>query len=169
MLPTLLPGDLVLLDHRAVTPRRGELVVFEPKRGGRYEVTGFSVKRVVAVEGDVVETRDHEVLVNGAALAHVDRPCAPGTADPGGGHCVLETLSADRSYGLVWHEARHEAWGPSTLGPGEVFVLGDNRDNSLDSRHLGLVQRSEVRGRVVAVWFSWGEGSVRWSRIGREL
>jgi len=169
MLPTLLPGDLVLIDHRAVTPRRGELIEYEPKPRRGYEATGFSVKRVVAVEGDVVETRDHEVLINGAALAHVVRPCAPGTADPEGGHCTQETLAADLSYGLVWHEARHEAWGPSTLGPGEIFVLGDNRDDSLDSRHLGPVQRSEVRGRVVTIWFSWGGGKVRWSRIGRKL
>jgi signal peptidase I len=173
MVPTLLPGDCLLVDHRASGPARGELILFRPERGSGVDVGMPWIKRVVAVAGDVVETRGHEVLVNGAPLVHIERPCAPGTPTPPGTRCMSETLSSGQSHGLLWKQARPEVWhvalGPRTLGPDEVFVLGDNRDDSIDSRHIGPIPRGAVMGRVVVVWFSWWEGKSRWSRIGLEL
>ena len=165
-LPNLLPGDLILIDRRAgQSIRRGDLIVLSRQTSEG----GFPVRRLVALPGDVVETRGHEVVVNGVPLSHSDVPCDPTKTGMGQGRCVAEALGAERPYVLLWSEARDERWGPKTLAPEEIFVLGDNRDDALDSRHLSPLAASEVSGRPVAIWFSWSNGRVRWSRIGREL
>jgi signal peptidase I len=171
MLPTLLPGDMILVDRRAGIPvRRGEVIVYRMKR---HDADGPEtwLKRGVAIEGDVVETRRHEVLINGTALQHVECPCAPDIPKHPGDECVTEQPAGSGSpYALLWSEFQYPGdWGPRTLERGEIFVLGDSRDNSLDSRQFGPIQESSVAGRALVVWFSWWDGRPRWSRIGHAL
>jgi signal peptidase I len=164
MLPTLIVGDQFLADHRAESLARGDVVLFHPPNGS---VTG--VKRIIAMEGDVVEVDGNEILINGVALAHADASCGAPPAQLAGGRCVSETLPSGRSYTLLWGGRWRPRYGPRTLEAGELFVLGDNRDNSMDSRDFGPLTRERIVGRALVVWLSWSDWRLHWSRIGREL
>jgi signal peptidase I len=130
MIPTLRPGDSVLVDklaYRHVAPRRGQLIVFRAPRNGVIEV-----KRVVAVAGDKVAIEDGALVVNGR------RPVEPYTTQ----------AAIDSVY-----------FGPVKVPAGAVFVLGDNRRDSTDSRSFGAVATGRVIGRVRArIWppAHWG-------------
>jgi len=160
MMPTLLIGDHILvskLDYGARVetpfgsspvrrlfglrrPQPGDVIVFIwPKDRSK-----DFVKRVVAVGGETIEVRDQRVLVDGKPR---DDPHA---------------TWVNRGQGLG------DPYGPYTVPPEHVFVLGDNRMQSYDSRFWGPVPLADVKGRVVEVYWSWGErGTVRWERVGR--
>lgn len=127
MSPTLADGDHVAVDRwsaRVTGWHRGDLVVVEAPAGSPEQ--GLLVKRVVALSGDVVALRDGVLTVN---RHPVDEPYA----DPD---------LVDSVY-----------FGPVRVPEGRVFVLGDNRRQSVDSRHFGAVPVPQLRGRVVAtVW-----------------
>ncbi len=131
--PTLLPGDLILANACAydlTVPFTGLRLarVADPRPGDFvvYRLPGFEpgavhVKRVVGVPGDVVELRRGRLIVNGSEVpAHAGRT-TPSTAD----------------------------FGPATIEPGHYFLLSDNVDRGLDSRHFGAVPRAAVTGKVV--------------------
>jgi signal peptidase I len=128
------------------------------------------VNRVIAVEGDTVETREDQVWVNGQELTHVPlgprQACSADTSETARGRCIEESLPQGRNYQLLLIERTAEPYGPRTLRPGELFVLGDNRNNSYDSRHFGPIRGDAVIGRAIVVWFSWWEGRPSPSRIG---
>lgn len=123
MAPTLRGGDRFLVD-KACVPGRGDLVVFvaPPEDQGK-----TFIKRVVALEGDVVRAGADGVEVNG-------RLAVQGRADP---------------------------FGPVTVPNGRLFVVGDNLQDSRDSRQFGTVEKAAIRGRVLYVF--WSD---TWSRIG---
>jgi signal peptidase I len=136
-------------------PQRGELVVFrypeDPSRS--------FLKRVIGLPGEAVEIRDKRVLIDGSPL---DEPYARFLEPP--------LRHDDPEYGRR-SESRGDNWGPMTVPPGEYFVLGDNRDNSRDSRYWGFVEQDDLLGRAALVYWSWDSsgGPVRWERIGRRL
>jgi signal peptidase I len=137
MAPGLSPGDRILVDKvglRYGLPARGEVVVFRAP-GDRRAL----VKRVIGVEGDRVEIHGGEVRVNGAALPRTPASDAPsGTEIERSGersYPILGTPPADRGEDGSW-----------VIPPGHVFLLGDNRSATLDSRHLGPVSRSGIIG-----------------------
>jgi signal peptidase I len=167
MLPTLIPGDQFFVDKRKLSrPRPGDVVVFWPA-GDRHEPF---VKRVIAIEGDTVETEGNQIRVNGRELVHVPlasgESCSATTLETAWGRCVLETVSPGRTYELLLLDRVAERFGPRTLEAGEIFVLGDNRNNSYDSRHFGPIREDAVVGRAIVVWFSWWNWRPRLSRIG---
>ncbi len=161
MEPTLLPGDHIVVDKFLYggsagpwgrllprrDPARGDVVVFrspaEPSRD--------LVKRVVGLPGESVEIAAKRLLVNGAAreepyAVHRDPDVLPRSPD-------VPRLLATRDY-----------FGPRTLGEAEYLALGDNRDDSQDSRVFGAVPRGHLKGRAVLVYWSFDEeaaGSVR--------
>lgn len=170
MIPTLTIGDHVLvnkfiyglrspLDNHVViavrTPHRGDIIVFKYPED---ESKDF-IKRVVGEPGDLVEIRNKQLYLNGAVLdesyaVHRDSTLLPAQVQP------------------------RDNFGPVTVPPEAYFVMGDNRDQSLDSRFWGFVSSSQLKGRAFLVYWSWRgpEGSgitgeisrwVRWSRIGR--
>ncbi len=159
MRDTLLPGDYLLVARWAYglptpfagarlptgrPPRRGDLVVFHaPDRPGER-----LVKRCIATAGETVAIRDKRVVVDGDTLAetwarHADPAVHPAGFDP------------------------RDNLAPLTLEPGELFVLGDNRDDSEDSRFWGPLPARDVIGRPLLVYWSWDErhGRPRWERI----
>jgi signal peptidase I len=146
MVPTLLKGDFLFVNkfeygpqipftHVRLPglrpPRRGDVIVFQYPRDPRIDY----VKRCIATGGQTVEVRDKRVIVDGHPL---DEPYAIRT-DPA-------TLPAG-------FEPR-DNFGPYTLAPGELFMMGDNRDNSNDSRFWGPVKMELVRGRAMFIYFS---------------
>jgi len=152
-------------------PRRGEVIVFiYPK-----EPDKDFIKRIVAVEGDTVEVRDNQIFINGVGVprSHVD------------GDCRYEDFVEDTAR---WEERRCEAWiedvngntyttvydknggvhstRPVTVPKDSVFVMGDNRDNSHDSRFWGFVPFDLIKGKAMVIWWSHGEPEgVRVNRI----
>lgn len=125
---TLTPGQYVLVDK--LTPRfdsfhRGDIVVFEPPPGWTGDPTGTPyIKRVIGVGGDVVSIHDDHVFVNAVELT--EAYLSPG-----------ETTSTSDGKPKTW-----------TLLPNQLFVLGDNRVASVDSRYFGPVDKSYVIGRA---------------------
>ena len=164
MMDTLLIGDYILVNKFLFgaeipltdrhlpglrDPRHGDVVVFKYPN----DETRDFIKRIIAVGGDTIQVRDNRVLLNGHPI---DEPYVrPGsfTGPP----------SAQCSY----------AYGcdPLKVPAGAYFVMGDNRDNSQDSRYWGFVRRDKIRGKAFLIYWSWnGEGHwLRWQRLGKYL
>jgi len=127
-------------------PQRGEIIVFKyPEDPGK-----DFIKRVVALGGDTVEIRNKELYVNGLKQSsehavHVDPRVFPREFQP------------------------RDNFGPITVPKGKLFVMGDNRDESNDSRYWGYVDIAAVRGRAILIYWSWdSQGfNVRWNRLGQ--
>ncbi len=151
MSPTLLIGDHILVDKRIYQgqdPKRGDIVVFP------YPLTPEKVfvNRVIAVGGDTVEVKGKYLYLNGTQLSepyavHTDRTLIPVDQGP------------------------RDFCGPVTVSKNFLFVMGDNRDSSYDSRFWGFVKKDKVKGRVIDVYWSWDKeaGRVRWGRIGKPV
>jgi len=175
MLPTIAVGDHIMVAKWRKQPARGDLVVFiypvDPSKD--------FIKRVVALAGDQIEVRGGTLYVNGA-------PATDGAGEPCGlwdydelrdtwaqkpAVCVPEKLD-DRRW-VVAQSPRDPAardLPPTDVPPGHVFVLGDNRHNSQDSRFWGPLPIENIKGKPIFIWWSAGEPEgTRWSRIGRRL
>ena len=125
-------------------PQRGDVVVFDHP-GQPYPL----VKRVIGLPGDTIEIQDDYVYLNGhrldyEGLGNTEHARLFTEELPGHPHSIM--LSPGRP--------SRRFFGPITIGDGELLVLGDNRDNSLDSRYIGLVARTELRGKAVGNVFS---------------
>src|SRR6266508_2774256 len=157
------------------TPSCGDVIVFAyPK-----DPTLNYVKRVIGAPGDLVEMRAGQVYVNSVAL---DEPYVQ-RIDPL--HDSFESeFNWQRSFLVGGAEQRRgyhptrDTWGPLVGPAGKCFVLGDNRDNSADSRYWGFVDASAVKGRPLVVYFSYDRGTrdalpwltdIRLSRLGSQI
>jgi len=138
---TLLVGDYILVNkfiYRFRDPSRGDIIVFKYP----WDENRDFIKRVVGVGGDEVVIKGRQVLVNGRPL---DEPYA--------------IFTGVNPHGDSGH-------GPVTIPPGSYFVMGDNRDNSQDSRYWGLLKREKIRGKAFMIYWSW-DGENRWPRFRR--
>jgi signal peptidase I len=166
MYPTIDAGDHIYVKKTDGPFKRGDVVVF---RHPTYLVD--YVKRIVAVGGDVVAGSDDGTLsVNGHPIERrrLDEPCDDG---PTQGPCALwqESLG-DRSWPVALAFMRPSlAFGPVTVPAGHYFLLGDNRDNSSDSRAFGPIAAEMIKGRASFVWWSRGPRGVRWGRINQPV
>jgi signal peptidase I len=132
-------------------PHRGDIVIFRDSTGTEM------IKRCVAVGGDSVTLRDNVLYVNGIRF---DSTCVKGTPFKHARH--------PRSWSYY---QRIQNYGPHVVAQDHFFVMGDNRDNSEDSRLFGDVSVDRLRGRALVIYFSHAplgsrEG-IRWERIGR--
>ncbi len=127
-------------------PERGDVVVFVYPRDRCKDF----IKRVVAVPGDEVVIRDKKVYINGEPVEDA--------------HAHFEDRGAVLGAGHV-----RDNFGPAKVPEGRVFVMGDNRDRSLDSRFWGFVPIEDIRGRAFVKYWSWDSENrrLRWWRIGR--
>jgi signal peptidase I len=164
MSPTILPGDLLLVSKLDLDPAhmRSEVVLVDSGRP--------FVKRVVGLPGDVVELRDGILTVDVQPLPRVH--CGLGelpAAQHGGATAFIETDHQGRSYLVQWGPPLWSHDLDSTpIPPDHLFLLGDNRDNSQDSRHWGAMPVDLVRGTVLGVWASFDPETLqpRWERFG---
>lgn len=167
MLPTLLIGDhllvnkfiyglripfsgKVLLPYKK--PARGDVVVFRYPKDKSIDY----IKRVIGTPGDTIEIRTKKVFINGQAVedshAHISSAA------------VLNAASSPR-----------DNLGPILVPEGRIFVMGDNRDNSYDSRFWGFVDQKDILGKAFILYWSWDIEkpllsferitSVRWGRL----
>jgi signal peptidase I len=164
MKPTIQEGDRVVVNKLAYDlkvpfttiemmkwgdPKRGDIVVlFSPVDGIRL------VKRVVAVPGDKVELKENQLFVNGQLAKQ--SPIAIVNADDSSRAYVLdEDLMGHNHRMMVTPDIPAvRSYGPNVVPEGNYFVLGDNRDNSNDSRFIGFIERRRIVGKAVAVAFS---------------
>lgn len=188
MEPTLRVGDLLLINHLAYGPRlpftNTALPTGRPQRGDifvfRYppDVSQFYVKRVMGVAGDRVQFRDGGVAINGEPLRLRDIGWGEHEADLGA-RLVRETSAGHEHTVKInpfvlgrlpltigephCRSERPGAW-QCTVPPGHLLALGDNRDNSADSRAWGFVPEREVYGRVDRVILNYREGGRWWHK-----
>jgi signal peptidase I len=167
MLPTLLIGDHLLVNKFVYgirlpfngkllipvrAPERGEVVVFRFPKDRSIDY----IKRVVAVPGDTVEIRDKQVYINGKEVA-----------DP---HAFIGSPAVlDRGV------SPRDNFGPVLVPEERIFVMGDNRDNSYDSRFWGFVEERDILGKAFILYWSWDIdadllsaarfASIRWGRL----
>jgi len=195
MIPTLLVGDHILVskfiygsqlpffDDKILvfkTPKKGDIIVFSfPQNKDKPECTGTLknisarlvktlqsgnpgylfqddckdfIKRVIGIGGDKIEIRDKNLYVNDKLqsepfIVHSDQ--------------VIESSQRDK-------------FGPFIVPRNSVFVMGDNRDQSYDSRYWGVVRMDEIKGKAFIMYWSWNESGkfltkVRWNRLGKLL
>ena len=159
-------------------PHPGEVIVFiYPK-----EPSKDFIKRVVAVEGDTIEVHDDVVFVNGKQIPHRLADDGPSRYydfnenlerwEVKYARRYEEELGGEKFMTLVdtSHPTQGSEFAPYVVPRGHVFVLGDNRSNSLDSRYWGPVPLENIRGKAMVIWWSTGEPEgVRFQRIGKSV
>ena len=173
MSPTLLPGDQVAVDKRPfrrAAASRGDVIVFEFPGDRRKHY----IKRVVGLPGDVIEIAEGNLRVNGEEAPSVSR----GTVEIPGEDCRTRTVEAfeesldGRRYTIVRSgDGGYFESGRWTVPDGELFVMGDHRDNAMDSRTGFTVPYDHVRGHATWIHLSWDAcaGRLRTERIGNRL
>ena len=185
---TLLVGDMLLVNRLAIgsnvpgtrvripgysAPRRGDVLVFDPP----HEPDLMLIKRLVGLPGDTLEMRDRALYVNGALMDE------PYVVHSNVGDEVHPWMNWQRDYLLSGADPQTYAptrdnWGPIVVPEDRYFMLGDNREKSLDSRYWGFLEGWRLEGRAVFTYYSYNKDSyrpfpalreVRWNRIGRGI
>jgi signal peptidase I len=186
---TLLVGDLLLVNRAAVgspipgtslripgysEPERGDVLVFDPP----HEENMKLVKRLIGLPGDTLEMKDKVLYLNGLSQ---DEPYVQHTVDQADGPHPMMAWQRDyviSQEGNGRYQPTRDNWGPLVIPLDHFFMMGDNRDTSLDSRYWGLLERWRLEGRAVVVYFSYNKDSfrpfpwlreIRWRRIGDRI
>jgi signal peptidase I len=164
MEPSVLKGDFLFADKRYSCPgckqavKRGDIAIFAYPN----DRTVSYIKRVIGLPGDRVQVKDHEVWVNGKSLK-VREAVTPN------GLQVTES-AGEGQWQVMWTAAdKRPPEADLTVPAGQVFVLGDNRNASTDSRSFGTVPLQDVLGKARQIWFSADAHGVRWGRLGKVL
>ena len=163
MMGTLLVGDYILVNKFLYgpeipftdthlpglrAPQRGDIIVFKYPQDERRDF----IKRIVGTPGDRILVRGRQVFVNGQPLT-----------EPYTKHAEVGTtrLGSDTYCGYAY------ACEPTVVPPDSYFVMGDNRDNSQDSRYWGFVRREKIKGKAFLIYWSWDSDRhwLRWWRL----
>lgn len=173
MLPTLQIGDHILVTKFSYAlknpftetdlisfsePRPRDIIVFRYPLSIDRDID--YIKRVVGVAGDRIEIKDKKVFVNGELFE------------------VPQAIHLDNSIKSA-EDSPRDNYGPVTVPPQSIFVMGDNRDNSHDSRFWGFVNYKAIRGKAIVIYWSWDIqqspfsfkrlSSIRWNRLGDSI
>jgi signal peptidase I len=164
---TLLVGDHLIVDRISTLlgrrPKRGDVIAFRYPPNPREDY----VKRIVGIPGDRLRFRDKHLYRNGAELQEPYAQYITSYVDayrdnfPNGGNRAIGFPEMERAAEMIEHHVRD---GELVVPEGKYFVLGDNRDDSLDSRYWGFIQRSDMIGRPILIY-----GSPDASRIGKAV
>jgi len=180
MEPSVRAGDMIWADKRYNCPgcqqgvHRGDIAIFAYPN----DRSVFYIKRVIGLPGDRIEIKDQQVWINGQTLERNSQTSSTGS--------VTEAID-DHQWQVQWIEPKTTAAPTAKTPPlnrasteqlkelkltvpdGQVFVLGDNRLSSVDSRNFGTVPLQDILGRARQVWFSSDSQGVRWDRLGHVL
>ena len=176
MMPTLLQGDFIFVKKYSYglrlpvteskivetgAPRRGDVVVFRLPSDPSINY----IKRVVGLPGDRIVYRRHHLTINGESIALKQHPDAT-PMDPR----FVEQLG-ERQHEILIVDPRHTTRdGEYIVREGHYFVMGDNRDNSVDSRFIGEIPETHLVGEAVRIWMHMdGLSWPRWERIGSKI
>ncbi len=185
MHPTLLEGDVVLVNRlafdvkvpltdivvaRTGDPKRGDVVTFFSTENGER-----LIKRVIGLPGETIEMRGKRLLIDGEPADYTTLGLEAEPLAPRGVQALhVEEQTADNRHEIQWlaNHGLRDDFGPIVVPAGQYLMLGDNRDNSLDSRFFGLVPREKLIGRAVRILVSadykdtW---ALRFERFGKSL
>jgi signal peptidase I len=184
MMPTLLTGDFILvnkftygirlpvLNKKIIDidePRRGDVVVFRYPKDPSVDY----IKRIVGLPGDRVGYYNKLVYINGEPVGQVPAGIYIGV---GSGISMSGASERQEQLGDTLHDIlvmprSSGVEGEYVVGENEYFVMGDNRDNSNDSRYWGPVPESNLVGKAFRIWMNWdtANGGVDWDRIGMKI
>jgi signal peptidase I len=154
MKPTLLVGDFILVNklvYRFSEPKRGDIVVFKYPIDPNIDF----IKRIVALPGEQVEVRNNQVFINGKPLPLTE----VGRGEENGVRKFIyeEVMPEGIKHKVQFYEDfpfSKRDFGPVVVPPNHYFVMGDNRDNSEDSRYWGFLPRENIVGKAFVIYFS---------------
>lgn len=144
MIPTLMVGDRIIVNlenYRTNQVKRGDIIIFKYPENPERDF----IKRVIAIEGDVIEGKDKIIYLNGKEIK-----------EPYISHSDVN-IRIDR-------DNPRDNFGPLSIPKSKIFVMGDNRDNSYDSRYWGFVDVKDIKGKTLYIY--WSENK---SRISQEI
>ncbi|MGB1256878.1 MAG: signal peptidase I [Thiolinea sp.] len=166
MEPTLVAGDFIFADKRYNCPgcqnkvERGDVVVFTypNNRNTNY------IKRIIGLPGDRVQINGETLKINGKTISKV--------IQQQDGMNVIEERNVDGRWIVVWKKIKNKVKAPVydiKVPPGHVFVLGDNRNASNDSRFFDTVPLADIKGKARQIWLSYNRklGGLRMDRAGK--
>jgi signal peptidase I len=189
---TLLTGDLLVLNKVAygaqlpgndskrlpgyTHPKRGDVVVFRA-----HHDTLDVIKRIVGIPGDTLRMRKKILYLNGQAqtepYVRFSDPEGKTDGTTGWFSWQMQQVLGDSAYRKNYSPTR-DNWGPFVVPSGHYFMMGDNRDDSLDSRFWGFLDESRVKGKAEVIYYSYKRDGlkhfawlrdIRWSRIGKRI
>jgi signal peptidase I len=187
---TLLVGDMLVVNRAAMgspipftniripgysEPHRGDVLVFTPPPPDSVKMK--LVKRLIGMPGDTLQMKDAVLYIDGKAqnepyVKHQDFP------DETQAWMVWQKKFLEPGVDPSTYAPTRDNWGPIIVPPGRYFMMGDNRETSLDSRYWGFIERWRIDGRAVFVYFSYNGNSyrpfpwlreIRWGRIGEGI
>jgi signal peptidase I len=166
MMDTLLVGDYILVNKFLYGPelpftdvhlpglrgpQRGDIIVFKYPQDEKRDF----IKRIVGIPGDTIQVRGAQVFLNGKPLDEPYVKAGPARPHLGGPPYCGYAFGCE----------------PTVVPPGSYFVMGDNRDNSQDSRYWGFVKRDKIKGKAFLIYWSWDSDKhwPRWLRLGHYI
>lgn len=183
MLPTLHVGDFILVNKFAYgvrlpvlnskiigvsEPERGDVLVFRYPKNPQVDY----IKRVVGLPGDKIGYFNKTIYINGEAVAQQTKEKSAKMLGviPVNSELRVETLGL-HTHELLVEPGRRLIEGEMVVPKGEYFVMGDNRDNSNDSRFWGTVPEANLVGKAFFIWMSWdwNDGGIVWNRLGNSI
>lgn len=186
--PTLLVGDLILVNkhiygwrlpisnqviYKNENPQRGDIVVFRFSAG---DPSKDLIKRIIGLPGDHISYLDKVVYINGVKVPQEVLGDATDSDGQSSWPVVKKQEALPGSPHLIYQRPQAPTQNVDVIVPADhYFVLGDNRDDSYDSRYWGFVSQDDLKGKATRVWLSWNglsEGimhAIRWERIGKKI
>jgi len=181
MMPTLLVGDFIFVNKYTYglrlpvvnakifdlgEPERGDVVVFRlPADPG----TNY-IKRLIGLPGDTIRYVNRRLYVNGEQIGRESLGRYSGDGQPGA--LLYNEQLDDAEHQILLMPGRRSLEGTFVVPDGHYFMMGDNRDNSRDSRYagVGIIPENKVVGKAVWVWMNWSlPDAPRWSRVGTRI
>lgn len=181
MMPTLLNGDFILVNKftygirlpvinkkiiEVGEPKRGDVIVFRYPKDPSIDY----IKRIIGMPGDIVAYEDKMLYINGEAMPQELQGTyvGEGTAFSATGASLRAESLANVKHQILVTPEKHDSNYELRVPAGHYFVMGDNRDNSNDSRYWGFVPEENLVGRAFMIWMNvdMDDKRIRWDRIG---